>query len=296
MLAMPDDKAQENGAAAEAQQMPFREFLEECPPGRSIVVTDALVGGVGMQPVPNYLAAPEIQLYCSTDCCKTTTFFDAEVDQFLPMSLVRVFLAYKCRNCLERAKTYALAVTRLDGVLCEAFKYGENPPFGPPIPPRALTLIGTDRALFLQGYRSENQGFGIGALGYYRRVVENQWARLVDHIVKGAKAIGASKETLADLESLANQNQFAKAVASVKDAVPQSLRIDGHNPLTLLHSALSEAVHELSDDECLQTARSIRVVLFELAESLAQALKNKREIKDAVSRLLHRQKPKAGDK
>ena len=63
--------------------------------------------------------------------------------------------------------------------------------------------------------------------------------------------------------------------------------INGHNPVQLLHGALSEGVHELSDEECLELASSVRVVLGELSERLAQALKDEAELSKAVSTLMH---------
>lgn len=73
---------------------------------------------------------------------------------------------------------------------------------------------------------------------------------------------------------------------SVKDAIPQNLLIKGHNPLTLLHSALSDGLHARDDDRCLELAHDIRIVLAELSERLGQALKDDEEILNAVSRLM----------
>jgi len=132
----------------------------------------------------------------------------------------------------------------------------------------------------------ENQGLGIGAFTYYRRVVENQWSRLVDEIVKVAKTIGAPQQTIDALSALRDEQQFSKAIKDLKHAIPPSLLINGHNPLVLLHGALSQGVHDLPDAECLCLATSIRVILVELADKLAQALKDEKELTDAVSPLL----------
>jgi hypothetical protein len=79
------------------------------------------------------------------------------------------------------------------------------------------------------------------------------------------------------------------SITSVKDAVPQALLINGRNPLSLLHSALSVGLHDKADEECLELAHGIRVVLVELAERLGQALKDEAELNSAVSRLLKAQ-------
>ena len=84
---------------------------------------------------------------------------------------------------------------------------------------------------------------------------------------------------------LTEQHQFLNALESVKDVIPQGLLINGHNPMTLLHSALSEGMHALTDEECLQYAHDVRVVLAELTERMGQALKDEAELSAAVARL-----------
>jgi hypothetical protein len=80
-------------------------------------------------------------------------------------------------------------------------------------------------------------------------------------------------------------------VESVKRGLPLTLLIEGRNPLTLLHGALSEGLHALTDEECMTLAQSIRVVLTEMSECMSQALKEDKELKDAVSVLLKAKKP-----
>jgi hypothetical protein len=61
--------------------------------------------------------------------------------------------------------------------------------------------------------------------------------------------------------------------------------VNGRNPLILLHRALSVCVHELSDEQCLQIAHDVRIVLVELAERLGQALKDGAEIRRGYSQV-----------
>jgi len=109
------------------------------------------------------------------------------------------------------------------------------PPFGPPVPPRVITLIGPDRDSYLKGRRSETQALGIGAFAYYRRVMENQKNRLLDEIIRVAQRTNAKQATIGLLKDAIKETQFSKAVDMVKDAIPESLLVHGHNPLTLLH-------------------------------------------------------------
>lgn len=270
--------------------MSMSEFLESAPPGTNAKITDLYVQervllGEGYRWTAN---SPEIRLYCGSQNCGGLRFFAGERD--ILNSNERFFLTYTCRNCKQTIKIFAL-VAKPNGVAPQgtALKLGEDPPFGPPIPSRVISLVGPDRENFLKGRRAENQGLGIGAFAYYRRVVEDQKGRLIDQMAGVAAKLGADAETLKLFVKARNETQFSKAVDDIKSAIPQALSIHGHNPLTLLHKALSEGIHAQSDEECLEVATSIRVVLTELAERISQALKDEAELKNAVSRLL---KPK----
>jgi hypothetical protein len=269
---------------------PFAEFLETAPPDSAEEVRER------SHKLPNftglYLQLPDLQLHCDSEKCGgVRVFYSSSGRISLKADEVNeVFLRYVCRNCryLATVKTFALLV-KGSGQTGLVAKLGEDPPFGPPTPSRVFRLIGEEyRELFLQGRRSENKGLGIGAYAYYRRIVEHQKGRIIDEIRKVAEKLGAPAEIVKSFIDARAETQFATAIETVKTAIPQSLLIDGHNPLTLLHTALSEGLHELTDAECLSLARSIRVVLIELAERISTALKEEAELKSAVGHLLNR--------
>lgn len=281
-------------------EISFGEFLESHPPNQLARIIKiegwySIPGQVG-----NFqgIIAPEIQLHCSHDLCNGVRFFRCTTK---PASLIRGkfvndYLTYRCWNCQKTEKVFSVAVRwdkLLEGPILvsgDAIKFGEIPPFGPPTPARLIKLIGPDRDAFLSGRRCENQGLGIGAFVYYRRVVENQKVRILQEIRKVAIKVGAKSAAIKILEDAEKEVQFTKAMEMAKPGLPESLLIDGHNPLGLLHSALSEGVHAMSDEECLRLAGSIRVVLGELSERIAQALKDEVELKNALTTLMNRNK------
>jgi len=57
----------------------------------------------------------------------------------------------------------------------------------------------------------------------------------------------------------------------------------------LLHRALSEGVHALTDGQCLELAGSVRIVIGELSERLSQALKDEAELTKALSTLMQKE-------
>jgi hypothetical protein len=183
-------------------------------------------------------------------------------------------------------KTYAIEATQsvTEGI-AEVFKYGEDPPFGPPIPSKLISLIGPEKDYFLKGRRAENQGLGIGAFAYYRRVLESQKVRIIDEIIKAAKRLSAKEDILNELNQARSETRFHDALQKVKHALPQAIMLNGHNPLTLLHAALSEGLHAQTDEDCLALATKIRIIMAAFAERLSSALEDTAELNSAVAQL-----------
>ncbi len=237
-----------------------------------------------------YLRKPDLRLYCDSEECQGLRFFRCTSEDVNISSTNWVFdyAHYTCRNCQKQNKIFSLALKREKELSGSAMKFGEIPQFGPPTPARVISLIGPDRELFLQGRRAENRGMGIGAFSYYRRVVESQKGRIIAGIARVAAKLGARPAILAAFNAAEKETQFSKAIDDVKDGIPDALKVGGHNPLTLLHKALSEGLHDHTDNECLEIAQEIRLVLTDLAERMSQALKEEAELQTAVSRLISR--------
>lgn len=275
---------QKNEIKEETNPISLAEFLESVSP---TTVTD-VTGLANFSGGTAYFSKPDIQLHCISEKCSGLRFFrcKSEIPSLAQGEWRFFYSTYLCSNCRETEKVFSLAARRNnDDGTC--YKFGELPNYGPPSPARLMKLIGPDRELFLKGRRCENQGLGIGAFVYYRRVIESQKNRILDEIIKVSKKIGASDEALGKLEAAKAETRFTQALGSVKDAVPQTLLINGHNPLLLLHSALSDGLHDQTDEHCLEIAASVRVVLGELSERLSQALKDEAELTRALSKLMN---------
>ncbi|MDO8980290.1 MAG: hypothetical protein Q7V17_13760 [Afipia sp.] len=266
----------------------FAEFLEGVPPSQKKQVVHLVSPKTSKSldgTVTYELMTPQLQLHCTSDDCNGLRFFRYARGEKMVSRYDNTYLTYICSNCRSTPKIFSLNVHLDQSGTWQLYKYGELPAFGPMTPPRLLKLLGDQREIFLKGRRCENQGLGVGAFGYYRRVVENQKNRILDEIIKVSEKLGATAEALSVLHDAKKEIQFSKSVASVKNAIPQALLINGHNPLTLLHSALSVGLHEQTDERCLELAHDVRVVLAELSERLTQALKDEAELNSAVSRL-----------
>ena len=206
------------------------------------------------------------------------------------------FVWFRCRNCAGNVKTYALRIiVNAQDNSGKVYKFGETPQFGPPTLPRVITLIRDERDYYFKGQRAENQDMGIAAFAYYRRVVENQKNKILDDIIRVSEKIGAPKKVLEGLNASKKEKQFSKAVRNVKHGIPPALLVNGQNPLTLLHDALSDGMHGQTDEKCFELATHIRVILTELVDRMAIAMKDDAQVTAAVSRLVKvkTQKPDA---
>ena len=268
---------------------PFATFLESVPP-----VSERSVSGLFGRDVNGHICVnkPNIQLHCTTEICRGVRTFKCVGSSRHNHGYAEppdIFLTYRCRNCEESFKTYALRVDFASEGVDESglvVKFGEILAFGPPLPSHLISMIGGDRELFLKGWSSERQSLGIGSFGYYRRVVENQKDHILDEVRKAAKRLGADAELLSSIAQAKKETQFSKAIDLVKDAIPDGLKVKGHNPLKMLHSALSKGMHNLSDEECLEQAQAVRVILTELVSNIARVLRERREVDTAIEKLL----------
>ncbi|NIF69711.1 hypothetical protein F3J16_05825 [Burkholderia sp. Ap-962] len=270
------------------------QFLEEVPPNQTRIISNL---GVREQ-IKNggalliVFRRSELQLHCPNESCNGIRFFRCMSDQQVLSSYheSKFYVTYICGNCQNYRKVFSLTAqvqaddeAEADGV---ATKFGELPAFGPPVSPKLIKLIGSDREMFLKGRRCENQGLGVGAFVYYRRVLENQRVRILKEIVRVCEKVGVSQDDIVTLRAAEAETRFSESLNMAKDVIPQALLINGHSPLLLLHGALSEGLHAMSDEECLELASSIRVVLGELSDRMSQVLKDEKELTSAVSRLL----------
>ena len=282
------DRNKQEQTETEVTYQTFSEFLQNTPPNQLVHISDLAM------PFLKEIRTPALELHCPDDLCNGIRVFRCTVvsnggKNFEPRTVYYFYVTYRCSNCKKTLKLYSLSVI-IDTIgeshgTC--YKFGEYPPYGPPVSPKLIRLIQPDRDIFLQGRRCENQGLGIGAFTYYRRVVENQKNRILEKIVKVSEESGVLQDKINILRAAIEEIQFSTALKMTRDVMPESLLINGQNPILLLHRALSQGVHELSDEQCLELASSVRIVLGKLSEQLSDILKDEAEVKEAISTLMN---------
>lgn len=283
----------------------WKQFLEATPPNSPVTIP----GVAQMQPNPlsgermPCIISPPIELHCERD--GGSRRFTTSKKLFLRYTSSHQFLTFRCRDCLKSEKIFAIAfkwdsLNEHTSGEVTVMKMGEYPPFSTAISPRIQKLLTRqDLELYRKGVRSMDYGLGIGAASYLRRIVESQWKLVVIETRKAAERLGI--KDLKAFDAALESHQFSRAVESLKGVIPEKLLLPGrHNPLTILYKPLSQQLHDLSDEECLQQAQAIQIVLTKLLENIATVLKDEAELSAAVSMLqnstnsVHKRKRSSG--
>ncbi len=204
------------------EEFSLAEFLESTPPSSPTEIRDLSKKSVyqGGSHRGYFLSKPEIQLHCTNDKCNGTRFFRCTTQNEIEVGeeFSFIYISYICSNCRKNDKTFSLAVKhRKNSEAGECYKFGELPLYGPPTPSKLIKLIGPDRDIFLKGRRCENQGLGIGAFVYYRRVIENQKNRILDDIIKLSEKLSAPEEKINVLKQAKKETQSLPAMESERE-------------------------------------------------------------------------------
>jgi hypothetical protein len=288
-MAEIQEKPKPDNEEEKQEFVPFAKFLKEYPVGTDLNVK-AYFRDTRIADYNRYKkCSPVLRLHCGQ--CGGTRNFDGEWEHYKFINKETRgkddFLVYTCRDCGQYKKHYCLCGWPIDDDgNGRVIKIGEYPELNIKIPTHLPKLIGDDYPYFIKGLKCEKQGLGVAAYSYYRRVVENQKTRLFGEILKVAEKVKAERKIIQTIQNAMKEVQFSKAIDTMKEGFPESLLIDGHNPFKLLHKALSVGMHKESDENCLELAHDIRIVLTDLSERIKNVLSEKKDLQSAVSSLL----------
>jgi len=193
-------------------------------------------------------------------------------------------LVYVCMSCQRGIRTF---VVRFDPEGERVMKVGQYPPWDIRPDSSLERMLGGHADLYKKGLVCESQGYGIGAFGYYRRIVEELIGQLLDDVAE--LLAGAERDAfIKALERVRATTVAQEKIALVKDLLPATLRPDGINPLGVLHETLSEGLHGASDDVCMELAAGVRETLAFLVDQIAATRERRKGFTDGMRKLLDR--------
>jgi len=135
---------------------------------------------------------------------------------------------------------------------------------------------------YFKALKSLNDGLGIGAFAYFRRIIEKELISIVNDL---AHLNSGCSDKIQELLTKYSQNDKVYLLyENIFEYLPESLKILGDNPFQLLYKQTSEGLHSLTESECLKRADNIntllRFVIRKINEEKSEILEIRNIIKD----------------
>lgn len=291
-LPVSEINVQESGAKAKSKLVTPEEFITRWP-----LYVPA--------PVEGFNPPTRISFHCNTLTCRKETTWklnDERIERLGP-GWFR-WLWYSCVLCNkaylliiyweiateERPVKYSGAPRDVSGsptttVITKVQKLGQYPALSLDIPKGLEKNLGAEAiSLYKKALANRNEGFGLGAVTYIRRVVEDKTNELIEVAAKLAESYSVDAEVvkqIATAEGRATYDQKLKLAAMV---LPDALLIEGVNPLAALYSLVSEGVHALSEEECITVADETTSVFEFVFTNLRATTKIRHDFVDKVKK------------
>jgi hypothetical protein len=225
----------------------------------------------------------------------------------MPITALSLYvLRYLCVDCEEDSVVFVVStevekkteraypgpnVTRT--IASDTWKVGQLPQPSVSVAPRLEKHLGDDAELYRKGLTCLNEGFGIGAVSYFRRVVENKTNELIDVVAELAAAEGVPDDQVKRLRSAKDEKAYEKKLKVAAPLVPTSLRPGGVNPLAELYRLLSLGLHGRTEDECVQIADDLRSIFEYVFERLRAQFEDHRSFTEKITKIASKWKPQA---
>ena len=230
-----------------------------------------------------------INMSCNN--CKSMQTFNLTNDFMVDSSrteinaLDRVInLKYVCQYCRIFKRYFYVYVNENAN---EFYKVGQYPEWEIKMDKNLEKTVNKHSSTFRKGLVCESQGYGIGAFAYYRRISEEIIDELLESITDLIEEENKLKYTQA-LEKTKNTRVTQEKIDLVKDLLPSILKPNGMNPLGVLHSELSEGLHALTDDACLENANHIKSILTFLINQIIQSKESAKIFTSSMKSILEK--------
>ena len=125
-----------------------------------------------------------------------------------------------------------------------------------------------DKGFYKKALMNLQYGYGIGAFSYFRRIVQNEIESIANKLADGnSENKGSILKAIEDYK----QNKVMKnLINDITKYLPKRILDIGDNPLLVLYGQLSDGIHNLSEEECIERSKAIDVLLRFVFKELRQ--------------------------
>jgi hypothetical protein len=235
-----------------------------------------------LAPIALFYPPERVSFHCD-DCIKETTWIKMKDPQEISIQNVNLhfhWVWYSCGLCGKRhliivyreaawaqrptvrsssgihSGSFAPAPRSTTTIATKFQKVGQFPALSADIPKELQKSLGEEAiSLYRKALINRNHGFGLGAVAYIRRVVEDKTNELIEVAAKLAESNHVDPKIVESIRAAATERKTYDQKLKIAALVfPDSLRIHGVNPLNELYGLVSEGIHGLSEEECLAVA------------------------------------------
>lgn len=190
----------------------------------------------------------------------------------------------KCSFCNSYRLDYLINIFTTNGKKYYARKIGAYPPFEIKAEKNILNYLSEEhQEHYKKALMNFSTGYGIGAFAYLRRIVEETIRNIVQDVIS-LKLIGHEKVE----EALIKYNKthsMSALLDEISDYLPIVFSSVGDNPLKLIYNVASLGIHQLSEEECLEKAHYIDVLLKFIIKQINEEKGQLREVRNVIKQL-----------
>jgi hypothetical protein len=130
-----------------------------------------------------------------------------------------------------------------------------------------------------------NNGFGLGAVVYIRRIVEDKTNELIEVAAKFAESYSVDTQTVGAMRAATTERTTYDEKLRLAGAVlPEAVKVEGVNPLYALYDLVSQGIHGMTEDECLEVADETTEVFQYIFTKLRAEVEERRGFVEKVKK------------
>jgi hypothetical protein len=158
---------------------------------------------------------------------------------------------YRCKDCGH--ETFSIWLSWwIDGDKTIIVKGGQYPKIQITLPKAFGDALGKWKSLYLKAMTLRNNNYGIGAVTYLRRVIEETTDDMLHLLEEQMVATGSPEADVEALRAVKSSTHFEDKVAEAAKVLPEHFRPDGINPFGDLYRLVSIGLHNKTDEECCE--------------------------------------------
>ncbi len=153
--------------------------------------------------------------------------------------------------------------------------------------------LGASADFYRKALTSRNEGYGLGAVAYFRRVVEDKTNELIDVVADAAEAHSVATTDVERIRAAKNEKAYEDKLKIAAQAIPEVLKPHGANPFQAMYDILSIGIHTQSEEQCLQIADDTREIFDYLFDRLRTEIAERSAFVSKVKAMAGKRGPRA---